>query len=79
MYLSLTLYGKQRNFPRTKRQRRFRELSTDETTEKKTQNKNRKCHTGSDKTAKLLLIIIIIIIIFIIIIIIMYSKVSLWI
>ena len=35
MYLSLTLYGKQRNFPRTKRQSRFRELSTDETTEKK--------------------------------------------
>ena len=27
---------------------RFRELSTDETTEKK---KNRKCHTGSDKKA----------------------------
>ena len=39
---------------------------------KKTQNKNRKCHTGSDKKAKLLLIIIIIIII-------RYSKVSLWI
>ena len=42
MYLSLTLYGKQRNFPRTKRQRRFRELSTDETTEKKNTKQKQK-------------------------------------
>ena len=37
MYLSLTLYGKQQNFSRTKRRKksRFRELSTDGTTEKK--------------------------------------------
>ena len=42
MYLSLTLYGKQRwNFPRTKRQSRFRELSTDETTEKNTKQKQK--------------------------------------
>ena len=39
MYLSLTLYGKQRNFPWTKRQSRFRELSTDKTTEKKHKTK----------------------------------------
>ena len=37
----ITLYGKQRNFPRTKRQSRLRELSTDETTEKNTKQKQK--------------------------------------
>ena len=34
------------------KKKRFRELSTNETTEKKKNNDNRKCHTGSDKKDK---------------------------
>ena len=37
IYLSLTSYGKQQNFSLTKRQSRFRELSTDETVRKQQQ------------------------------------------
>ena len=49
MYLSLTLYGKQQNFSRTKRRKKVDFASFLPTKQQK--KKNRKGHTGSDKTA----------------------------
>ena len=49
MYLSLTLYGKQQNFSRTKRRKKVDFASFLPTEQQK--KKNRKGRTGSDKTA----------------------------
>ena len=49
MYLSLTLYGKQQNFSRTKRRKKADFASFLPTKQQK--KKKEKSHTGSDKTA----------------------------